>query len=286
MKKLLTLLAVFALSSSGMARDNDTNNQTILRAVLAAQPKKVQARYVYRRPQQTLEFFGIKPSMVVGEALPGGGWYSKILLAFLGGEGKLIGADYAIDMYKLFGFFSANQISKKQHWAQSWAKEAMAWYDDDNANVSAFVFGSLPDQMKGSADAFLFIRAMHNLSRFQYKDNFLATALQNAFDLLKPGGIVGIVQHQAREDMPNDWAAGQNGYLKKSFVIAQMEAAGFEFIAASDINENPADKPTAYDFVWRLPPSYRTSSKDAALRAVMNAIGESNRMTLKFRKPE
>ena len=85
--------------------------------------------------------------------------------------------------------------------------------------------------------------------------------------------------------MPDEWASGSNGYLKKDFIIVQMEKAGFEYVDASDINANPKDQPTESDFVWRLPPSLGTSGDNPELRAEMEAIGESNRMTLKFRKP-
>ena len=137
-----------------------------------------------------------------------------------------------------------------------------------------------------TADAVLLIRALHNLARFEGDGGFLSAALTDVRDVLKPGGIVGVVQHEARPDMPDDWANGDNGYLKWDFVVGAMEAAGFEFVAASDLNENPLDQPTVDDKVWRLPPVMNTSRDDPALRAQMMSIGESNRMTLKFRKPE
>ena len=86
--------------------------------------------------------------------------------------------------------------------------------------------------------------------------------------------------------MSDDFAGGGNGYLKKGFVIELIEAAGFEFVAESDINANPNDQPSEDDFVWRLPPSYSTTGDDPELRAAVDAIGESNRMTLRFVKPE
>ena len=103
--------------------------------------------------------------------------------------------------------------------------------------------------------------------------------------MLKPGGIVGVVQHHAPDTASDEWANGSRGYLKKGFVIAQMQAAGFEFVASSDVNANSNDQPGAEDVVWRLPPSLRGAKDDAELTAKMLAIGESNRMTLKFRKP-
>ena len=104
--------------------------------------------------------------------------------------------------------------------------------------------------------------------------------------VLKPGGIVGVVQHHARDDMPDAWADGNNGYLKTGFLIGVMEAAGFEYVGSSDINANPNDQPTDEDFVWRLPPGLATSRDNPELEAEMRAIGESNRITLKFVKPE
>jgi predicted methyltransferase len=256
-----------------------------LAAVLADQPEDVQARYRYRHPQQTLEFFGITPGMTVMEALPGGGWYSKILLDYLGEDGQLIGADYAPDMFPLFGFFSDEQLEAKKTWVADWTAQAEGWRDDDDAGVAAFQFGALPEPMVGTADAVLFIRALHNLQRFEGDGGYLTAALEDAYRVLRSGGIAGVVQHHARPDMPDEWADGSRGYLKQNALIAAMEQAGFEYVADSDINANPADQPTADDVVWRLPPTLATSREDPALRAELEAVGESNRMTLLFRKP-
>jgi predicted methyltransferase len=253
-------------------------------AILAAQPQEVQARYQYRHPLETMEFFGIEPDMTVVEALPGGGWYTKLLLPHLGGEGQVVGANYAQDMWAKFGM-SEEQVKQFETWVDDWTQGAQAWRSEGDADVSAFVFGSLPDSMKGSADAVLFIRALHNLARFEADGGFLSGAIQNAYDVLRPGGIVGVVQHKVREDMPDDWANGSAGYLKESYVIAKMEEAGFELMGTTDINANSKDQPTTSDFVWRLPPTLQTSRDNEALQAEMLAIGESNRMTLKFRKP-
>ena len=86
--------------------------------------------------------------------------------------------------------------------------------------------------------------------------------------------------------MPDEWANGSAGYLKKSFVVAQAEQAGFELVGESDMNTNANDQPTTDDVVWRLPPSYQSSRDDPEKQAEFDAIGESNRMTLRFRKPE
>ncbi len=252
--------------------------------ILATQPEEVVARYVYRNPQQTLEFFGIQPGMTVVEALPGGGWYSKLLIPYLGSDGKLVGANYPTGMYKLFGY-DEERLAKMANWATDWPATAQTWTEGEAAQVSGFVMGELDEGKKGTADAVLLIRALHNLARFEADHGYLSQAIQDTFDVLKPGGVLGVVQHAAPSDADDAWANGSKGYLKQTFVIAKMEAAGFEFVGASDINANPLDLPGADDVVWRLPPTLAGSKEDEARAAAMQAIGESNRMTLKFVKP-
>lgn len=282
-KILMSVLMLIVAGSSALSAGTDSER---LASVLAAQPEETQARYQYRHPQETLEFFGIEPGMAVVEALPGRGWYTKILLPYLGQSGHVWGADYSLDMYPLFGFFSEEQLEAKKTWTTDFTTGAEEWAGEEGACVSAWVFGEMPEAAAGQADAVLFIRALHNLARFEGQGGYLTAALQNAYDILKPGGVVGVVQHQAREEMPGEWANGSKGYLKKSFVIERMEEAGFEFVAESDINQNPKDQPAESDIVWRLPPSLATSRDNPELKAELTAIGESNRMTLKFRKPE
>ena len=256
-----------------------------LQAVLAAQPAEVQARYPDRNPAETLAFFGIEPGMTVVELLPGGGWYSRILAGYLGADGTLIGVNYPQDIWPLFGFMDEERIAGMATWAEDWPQQAADWAVEDPARYQAFVLGELPEDLVGTADAVVMIRALHNLARFDAEHGFMQPALADVYAVLKPGGIVGVVQHEARPDMPDEWATGENGYLKRDFVIARFEAAGFERVDESDINANPRDQPTVEDSVWRLPPSLR-GADDEQNRAARLAIGESNRMTLKFRKPE
>ena len=275
-------------SMAAPAMDSQTESApatpTSLAAILAAQPEEVVARYPFRNPEQTLNFFGIQPGMTVVEALPGGGWYSKILLPYIGSEGELIGANYPVGMYKLFGW-DEDRIAKLATWSSDWPATAQTWVEGDTANVSAFLMGELAEAQKGTADAVLLIRALHNLARFESEHGFLSTALRDTFDVLKPGGVVGVVQHAAPDDADDAWADGSKGYLKSAHVIELMQAAGFEYVGASDINANPMDVPGTDDVVWRLPPTLAGSKDDAERAAAMQAIGESNRMTLKFVKP-
>ncbi len=286
---LVVVLAVTACGktpteSSDPATEDASDNR--LETVLAAQPETIKARYQHRHPQGTLEYFGVTPGMTVVEGLPGGGWYSKILLPYLGSDGHLIGADYSVDMYPKFNFYDDEFLQAKKSWVEDWTAEAETWRDDDSAAVSAFAFGSMPDQLGGTVDAVLFVRVLHNLNRFEDDGAYLTAALGDAYRALKPGGIVGVVQHRSSDQMPDEWANGANGYLKESLVVARMEAAGFEWLSGSGINANDKDQPNQEDFVWRLPPTLAGSDDDSERRAAMQAVGESNRMTLKFRKPE
>src|SRR6056297_463325 len=266
---------------------NETDAERLSR-ILEAQPAAVQARYDQRHPRETLELFDIEPGMTVVEALPGGGWYTRILLPYLGSEGRLIGANYALEMWPLFPFGTEAFMVEMRRWPEQFQAQADQWCADDCASTDTFWLGSMSERMVGTADVVTFIRALHNLARFNEEHGYLDAALADAFSVLKSGGTFGVVQHWAREDMPDEWADGSNGYLKKEFVIAQAEAAGFEFVAESDVNTNPNDQPTADEAVWRLPPSLRLPEdveNPDALRAEYEAIGESHRMTLKFRKP-
>jgi predicted methyltransferase len=146
----------------------------------------------------------------------------------------------------------------------------------------------MPEDMAGTADVVFFVRMLHNVWRFQSegKGDYLDMALKDAYKALKPGGVLGVVQHHAPDSVSDEWANGSHGYMKKQFVIDRVVAAGFELEAESDINANEKDQPSGDDIVWRLPPTYATSREDEELKAKYTAVGESNRMTLKFRKPE
>ena len=261
-----------------------------LLAILDAQPDEAKARYQYRNPRETLEFFGIEPGMTVAEIIPGGGWYSKILLPYVGDKGKLVGIDYSVDMWEKFGGFANDEfLATKATWAEDFVTGAVEnnWHANTMGGVGAFVFGSRDPALDGTVDVVFAPRAMHHLNRFNTADhNFMDEALADIHAVLKPGGIFAVVQHRAPEGHSDEWASGNNGYLKESAVIAWVEAAGFELVGDSDVNANAKDTPTEEDIVWRLPPTLGTSRGEGneELRAQMQAIGESDRMTLKFRK--
>lgn len=255
-----------------------------LDAVLATAAEDVKARYAQRHPKEMLEFYGVEPGMTVVEVLPGGGWWTKILIPYLGAGGRVVGADYSLPMWALFGEYSPDP-EKQKTWATDWPAGTSGWCSGDCAPVSGAVYGSIPDSLKGTVDAVLMFRALHHFNRLEDDGGYLTAALKDTFDMLKPGGLVGVEQHRAPAGNSDAWADGENGYLKQDAVIAAFTKAGFVFEGSSEINANPKDQPTEKDFVWRLPPTYATSGDDAAKKAAMDAIGESDRMTLRFRKP-
>lgn len=256
-----------------------------LDAVLAEQPDDAKARYEYRHPAATLKFFGVKPGMTVVDTLPGEVWYSGILIDYLGPEGKVIGADYSPEMWSLFGSFAPAE-GAKANWAAEWTEKAEGWRDEGDASVGGVAFGAVPDEMAGTVDVVLQVRSMHHFNRFEDQGEHRTQAIADMYKLLKPGGIVGVIQHRAPEGSDDAWATGDNGYVKQSAIVAAFEAGGFELVDQSEINANPKDQPTENDFVWRLPPTLAGSADDPAATEAMRAIGESDRMTLKFQKPE
>lgn len=234
------------------------------------------ARDEWRHPLETLSFFGVRPDMTIVEVLPGnGGWYTQILNPLSAEQGRLIGVTYPENLW-LQMFSSWNEDSYERYGADiTQMGRYMNIEGVDSAQpIIGYTIDNIPDEENGQADAVLIFRALHHLFRFEQP--LVDTALSEVFDVLAPGGVVGVVQHRAPEDADAEFANGNNGYLKQSDVIAAFERAGFVLEEASEINGNPNDP--ADGFVWRLPPS-TTDNPDTM------AIGESDRMTLRFRKP-
>ncbi len=279
----LLITAVWAPLAS--ARDLGADDMEKLDVVLAEQPDAVKARYQYRHPKETLAFLGIKPGMTVADTLAGS-YYSNILLPYLGDNGKLIGVSYSLAHRELDYGDRPDRMTRFKEWPDTYVEEAKGWRGDGKTEVGAFLFGAMPEDTRGTVDAFLLFRAMHHLNKFEDRIGTRTQAFAEIYEALKPGGIVGIVQHRSPAGNSDEWAKGFNGYIKQEPLIANMVAAGFEFVGSSEINANPKDQPTEDDYVWRLLPRLAGSDDDPEKRARLEAIGESDRMTLKFRKPE
>lgn len=290
MRKLPYLVLIGLLSTSLLSGCTNNAYKTAndidlerLEQVIQARPAEDKARDQYRRPQQTLAFFQVAPGMTVAEGLPGGGWYSKILAPYLGSEGGLYGINYSEAMWPMFGFFSEERMQQMAARTQAFPG-LVAEFTDVGISAEGFTFATVPDELSGTADRVLFIRALHNLHRFEATSGMLTEALNAAHKLLKSDGFVGVVQHRAPESADDSWANGANGYLKQSTVIRLFEEAGFTLVASTEINANPSDQPSESDSVWRLPPSFSGVGDDEVKRAELIQIGESDRMTLLFKK--
>lgn len=230
------------------------------------------ARDAWRHPKETLAFFGVEPGMTVVEIWPGGGWYTKILAPYLKAGG---GAYYAAHRDPASGPRAAEAVER---FKDAYADTSL--YGEIRVSVLGEGAEIAPE---GTADVVLTFRNVHNwMSAGEAEANF--RAFHRA---LKPGGVLGVVEHRADEDAGDD---SSSGYVKTSTVKALAEGAGFAFVEASEINANPADTKDHPFGVWTLPP-VRRSSESPGLedpnfdRAKYDAIGESDRMTLKFVKP-
>jgi predicted methyltransferase len=225
------------------------------------------ARDAYRHPAQTLAFFGIKPDMTVVEISPSGGWYTEILAPYLHAKGTF----YAAHSNPAASAGAAKSVQKFKD------KLAATPAVYGKVQVTAFGKGSYDIAPAGTADAVLTFRNVHNF----YMNDFAPDAFKAFFKALKPGGVLGIEEHRLPEAMP-DAMMKTSGYMKVSYVRKIAEAAGFKYVGASEVNANPKDTHDYPKGVWTLPPSFEEGDKD---RAKYAAIGESDRMTLKFVKP-
>lgn len=228
------------------------------------------ARNEFRHPGETLEFFGIRPDMTVVEISPGGGgWYTEILAPYL----KDSGTYYA-------GGNDPDSDSKYQQRNAKRYKEKLAGNPELYSEVLVGVFAP-PNKMQaapeGIADMVVTFRNTHN---WMGSGNLIA-AMKAMYSYLKPGGVLGLVQHRGDPNIEQDPKADK-GYIHEDLVIEMAESVGFNFEASSDINANPKDTKDHPNGVWNLPPSFDGGDKN---REKFKAIGESDRMTLRFRKP-
>jgi predicted methyltransferase len=255
------------LASCGTMRPEPAINPAPLRIAVAAPTRSAAnvARDRYRHPVETLAFFGVRPSDMVVEIWPGGGWYSEILVPYLAqGKGTYIGAAPERSLTGLRKLVAASPAAY--------------------ATVRTANFPILPNAAgtpvaPGSADVVLTFRNVHNW--MVGKAPFEGQAFAQMYAMLKPGGTLGVVEHRLPENAGAE-REKTSGYVKVSTVRRLAEGAGFRLDAMSEVNANPLDNTNHPDGVWTLPPNFRLGDKD---RARYTAIGESDRMTLKFVKP-
>ncbi|HTD90969.1 MAG TPA: methyltransferase [Burkholderiales bacterium] len=274
MKILTALLLPLALAcgvSSAQAQSAESV-EALLDKALAGDHRSAanRARDKYRHPRETLLFFGLKPEMTVLEIWPGSGWYSEIIAPVLAQNGKFYLAHYAVENPRTV----------------NWQREARSKLESDYAKRPALygkpIFTSLgpPDYLAiapaGSLDLLLTFRNVHNWS-LQKTDMLV---FKTFFDALKPGGILGVVEHRANAGTSFEQMV-KTGYMTEAYVIELAQKAGFKLLAKSEVNANPKDTKDHPNGVWTLPPTSRGRLDPEKY----SAIGESDRMTLKFEKP-
>ncbi|MEH6586343.1 MAG: methyltransferase [Halioglobus sp.] len=269
-----TLALVFALTTSGFAQ---ADSQPLTAAIAGEHrtPAYVE-RDAYRHPVQTLELFDVQPHHTVVEIWPGGGWYTEILAPYLKANGRLIAAHYDSDDTQASYRPRSRAGFEKKMAANPWVYErvevASLMFDETAGTLTK------PAAKSNSVDRVVTFRNAHGW----YAKGTMDAALGHFFDILKPGGKLGLVQHRA--DPGQDWMSSNIGYVGRDYIISSARKAGFELEAEGFFNRNPLDN-KRYDIgVWRLPPSLDELETDAE-KAPYRAIGESDRMTLVFVKP-
>jgi predicted methyltransferase len=219
------------------------------------------ARDQYRHPKEMLTFFGIRPDMTVIEIWPSGGWFTEILAPYLNANGQYIGALPP-------GSKSKTALENKFKFGpQQYSKAKLIEFDNKAPNLGA----------DGSADMVLTFRNVHNWAA----DGSAETMFKAFFKVLKPGGVLGVEDHRADKGKTLDQVVN-TGYLPTDYVIKLATDAGFKLDGQSEVNANPKDNHDHPKGVWTLPPTFELGDKD---KAKYQAIGESDRMTLRFVKP-
>ena len=239
------------------------------------------ARDAWRNPAETLAFFEIEPSDTVVEIWPGGGWYTNVLAPYLAsGDGQLVAAIWDVNVFE----------GDRRARIEQRIADFKAVYEADTDLFGTLAYSAFSNQSgpladADSVDAVLTFRNVHNWMGQDYSAKFFT----DAYAALKPGGVLGVVEHRLPSSAEQD-PRGASGYVHEDFVKAMAAAAGFEFAEGSEINANPADTADHPFGVWTLPPVSRTTDREGNTpegfdAAAYLAIGESDRMTLKFVKP-
>ena len=263
------LIAACIASSSFMAATASADS--MMDKVLAGEHRSEanKARDQFRRPKQTLEFFGVKPNSVVVEALPGGGWYTEVLAPYLRDGGSYT------------ALWPANaERGIKSHQDRMAAKPAVfdkAKLAKITTSANAGAVPTVEGVAAGSADIVLTFRNVHNLINPDLVDVYMRAF----FDMLKPGGVLGVVDHRAKPGSTLKVMI-DSGYVTEEYLVKRALAAGFKLDAKSEVNTNAKDTKDYAKGVWTLPPTLTEGDKD---KAKYQEIGESDRFTLRFVKP-
>ena len=272
-KLRLILVAAVAAYAAACTTGGGTRQSTAaaLDRILAGEHRSAEnrARDPYRHPKETLLFFGIRPNMHVVEVWPGQGWYTEIIAPLVRDKGKYYAAVMAPD---LASQYISNQLKNYQ--------DKLAGNSELYGKVAVTTLGPEGRDIAppASVDMVVTFRNLHNWMA----QDWAPQAFGAMFKALKPGGVLGVVEHRGNPQTPQDPKA-KTGYVNEDYAIKLIEAQGFKLVAKSQINANARDTKDYEQGVWTLPPSFRLGEQD---KDKYRAIGESDRFTLKFVKPE
>ncbi|QFT76756.1 class I SAM-dependent methyltransferase [Erythrobacter sp. THAF29] len=271
------VLASCSADPVGTQVEDSAERNAALEEVLAHERRNDdRARDEFRHPAETLAFFQVEPDHTVIEYAPGGGWYSRILAPYLAENGRYFAVSFPPEAAAPLG---EEFVERVRGFGESFSGEQSEALGLPPEKVPFYYTNAIPEDLNGAVDRVLMIRMMHNLIRWGVADSEIEALVKT----LKPGGLFGVVQHRAKPDAPEDYVDGNKGYLTQDDLIAFFEGKGLELVDTSEINANPKDTADYEDGVWTLPPSYAKGDED---RGTYAAIGESDRMTLLFRKAE
>ncbi|MHA7821009.1 MAG: class I SAM-dependent methyltransferase [Erythrobacter sp.] len=275
---LAATTALFTLAGPAAADAHMEASAPSLEDVLAHERRdEDRARDQYRHPTETLEFFRVEPTMTVAEFGPGGGWYTRVLAPWLMGSGDYMAFNFDSDART---YNSRAQEARAKGWTEDFKAGMAEAFGVVADSVVAFEYDEMPEEVAGTVDRVLIFRSMHGLNIGNQADSVLKAAR----GMLKDNGMVGVVQHRAPDGASyDDYGARQRGYMRTEDVVAIFEANGFELVESSEINANPNDPADWENGVWTLPPVLGTGEDDPR-RSEYLSIGESDRMTLLFRK--
>ena len=269
--KLPVLLCAAALLAASVSAQANPMPTALADAIAApSRTEAFRARDAHRHPQETLAFFGVQPNMTVVEIWPGAGWYTEILAPYLRDRGQYIAAGFALtDKSPAYqGRLATSFVEKLAAAPALYGKVGLTALGPPAA------WSIAPE---GSADRVLTFRNVHNWMDGGYAPEVFAAM----FRALKPGGVLGVVEHRAAPGTSLEQMK-QSGYVTEAEVKRLAAEAGFRFESASEVNANPKDTKDYAKGVWTLPPRLAEGEKD---REKYLAIGESDRMTLRFVKP-